>query len=133
MHGTWYINNPRGRRGMCKESISQLKLWVRTRLKRGILDTSETVWHLLATGWWFSPGIPVSSTNKTDRQNIAEILLKVEKDSKKIKYSISLIFVFWPTLFKTNNASIVRNLLRKCHYNQTNNKSSIKTRIILHT
>jgi hypothetical protein len=29
------------------------------------------------TGWWFSPGTPVSSTNKTDRHNIAEILLKV--------------------------------------------------------
>jgi hypothetical protein len=28
-------------------------------------------------GWWFSPGILVSSTNKTDRHNIAEILLKV--------------------------------------------------------
>jgi hypothetical protein len=26
---------------------------------------------------WFSPGIPVSSTNKTDRHGIADILLKV--------------------------------------------------------
>ena len=31
----------------------------------------------LATGWWFSPGSLVSSTNKTDRHDIAEILLKV--------------------------------------------------------
>ena len=31
----------------------------------------------LATGRWFSPGIPVSSINKTDRQDITEILLKV--------------------------------------------------------
>jgi hypothetical protein len=29
------------------------------------------------TGQWFSPGTPVSSTNKTDRHDIAEILLKV--------------------------------------------------------
>jgi hypothetical protein len=29
------------------------------------------------TGWWFSPGTPVSSTNKTDRYDITEILLKV--------------------------------------------------------
>ena len=29
------------------------------------------------TGRWFSLGTPVSSTNKTDRHNIAEILLKV--------------------------------------------------------
>jgi hypothetical protein len=26
---------------------------------------------------WFSPSTPVSSTNKTDRRDIAEILLKV--------------------------------------------------------
>jgi hypothetical protein len=29
------------------------------------------------TGRWFSPGTPVSSTNKTDHHYIAEILLKV--------------------------------------------------------
>ena len=28
-------------------------------------------------GQWFSPGSPVSSTNKTDRHDITEILLKV--------------------------------------------------------
>jgi hypothetical protein len=31
----------------------------------------------LAAGRWFSPGTPVSSTNKTDRHYITEILLKV--------------------------------------------------------
>ena len=31
----------------------------------------------LATGLWFSPGTPVSSTNKTGRHDITEILLKV--------------------------------------------------------
>ena len=30
-----------------------------------------------ATGRWFSPGTPVSSTNITDRHDITEILLKV--------------------------------------------------------
>jgi hypothetical protein len=29
------------------------------------------------TGEWFSPGPPVSSTNKTDHHDITEILLKV--------------------------------------------------------
>ena len=33
-------------------------------------------WYNLS-GRWFSPGTPVSSTNKTDRHDIAEILLKV--------------------------------------------------------
>jgi hypothetical protein len=32
----------------------------------------------LATGQWFSPGPPVSSTNKTDRHDITEILFKVK-------------------------------------------------------
>ena len=30
-----------------------------------------------AEGWWFSPGSPVSSSNKTDRHYITEIVLKV--------------------------------------------------------
>jgi hypothetical protein len=32
---------------------------------------------LLAQGRWFSPGTPASSTTKTGRHDIAEILLKV--------------------------------------------------------
>jgi hypothetical protein len=35
------------------------------------------------TGLWFSPGTPVSSTNKTDRQEITEILLKVALNTIK--------------------------------------------------
>ena len=37
----------------------------------------DKVCQLLATDRWFSPGTPVSSTNKTDRHDITEILLKV--------------------------------------------------------
>ena len=37
----------------------------------------DKVCHWLATGRWFSPGTPVSSTNKTDRHDIAKILLKI--------------------------------------------------------
>ena len=32
---------------------------------------------VIAADRWFSPDIPVSSTNKTDRHDITEILLKV--------------------------------------------------------
>jgi hypothetical protein len=35
----------------------------------------DKVCHL--TGQWFSPDSPVSSTNKTDRHNVTEIVLKV--------------------------------------------------------
>jgi hypothetical protein len=40
---------------------------------------------LLAHGWWFSPGTPASSTTKTGRHDIAEILLKVALKQTKIK------------------------------------------------
>jgi hypothetical protein len=44
---------------------------------RGVPDTTVcyTICQLLATGRWFTPGNPVSSTNKTDRHDIAEIVL----------------------------------------------------------
>ena len=57
--------------------------WVRVRLcklQKGctrLADASDKVYQLLAHGQWFSPGTPVSSTSKTGRHDIAEILLKV--------------------------------------------------------
>ena len=50
---------------------------------------SDKVYQLLAHGRWFSPGTPVSSTAKTGRNDIAEILLKVAliyQKSKSIIY-----------------------------------------------
>jgi hypothetical protein len=38
---------------------------------------------LLAHGQWFSPGTPASSTTKTGRHDIAEILLKVALKHQK--------------------------------------------------
>ena len=43
---------------------------------------SDKVYQLLAHGRWFSPGIPASSTTKTGRHDIAEILLKVALNTK---------------------------------------------------
>jgi hypothetical protein len=40
-------------------------------------ENSNVVCQWLATGQWFSPGAPVSTTNKTDHLDITEILLKV--------------------------------------------------------
>jgi hypothetical protein len=37
----------------------------------------------LTTGLWFSPGTLVSSTNKTDRHDITEILWKVDLNTIK--------------------------------------------------
>jgi hypothetical protein len=45
----------------------------------GVLKTTlcDKVCQWRVAGRWFSPGTPVSSTNKTDRHDIVEILLKV--------------------------------------------------------
>jgi hypothetical protein len=43
---------------------------------------SDKVYQLLAQGRWFSPGTPTSSTTKSGRHDIAEILLKVVLNSK---------------------------------------------------
>jgi len=57
--------------------------WVRARFcklqKRctRFAAASDKVYQLLAHGRWFSPGTPASSTIKTGRHDIAEILLKV--------------------------------------------------------
>jgi len=47
--------------------------------QRGVLDTTlcDKVCQWLVAGGWFSPGTPVSCTNKTNHHDIAEILLKV--------------------------------------------------------
>ena len=46
---------------------------------------SDKVYQLLGHGWWISPSAPVSSTTKTGRHDITEILLKVAL-SKKINH-----------------------------------------------
>jgi hypothetical protein len=54
-------------------------IW-RVNYKKGctrLTATSDKVSQLLAHGRWFSPGTPPSSTTKTGRHDIAEILLKV--------------------------------------------------------
>ena len=50
------------------------------RSLRGVLDTTvcDKVCQWLPTDGLFSPDTPVSSINKADRHDIAEILLKVE-------------------------------------------------------
>jgi hypothetical protein len=57
--------------------------WVRVqlcKLQKGctrLAAASDNVYQLLAHGRWLSPGTPASSTTKTGRHDIAEILLKV--------------------------------------------------------
>ena len=50
---------------------------------RGVLDTTlcDKVCQWLVKGQWFSLGTPASSTNTTDRHDVAEMLLKVALDT----------------------------------------------------
>ena len=80
--------------------------WVRARLcklQKGCTRLApDKVWKLLVHGRWFFPGTPASSTTKTGRHDIAEILLKVALSTKHSnsnsnsfwKYSDSVPFVF---------------------------------------
>jgi hypothetical protein len=43
------------------------------------------------SGRWFSPGIPVSPTNKTDRHDITEILLKEALITVNLSLSLNQI------------------------------------------
>jgi hypothetical protein len=54
--------------------------------KNRLAAASDKVYQLLAHSRWFSPGTPASSTTKTGRHDIADILLKVALNTKiKIK------------------------------------------------
>ena len=62
---------------------------IRPRLETGVLKgctrlaaAMDKDYQLLAHGRWFSPGTPASSTTKTGRHDIAEILLKVTLNTK---------------------------------------------------
>jgi hypothetical protein len=64
-------------------------VWVRARfckLQKGCIRpaaASDKVYQLLAHDRWFSSGIPASSTTKTGRHDIAEILLKMALKHQK--------------------------------------------------
>jgi hypothetical protein len=50
------------------------------KLQKGctrLAAASDKIYQLLTHGQWFSPDTPASSTTKTGRHDIAEILLKV--------------------------------------------------------
>ena len=75
--------------------------WVRAWLcklhKRvhSLAAASDKTYQLLAHGRWFSPGTPASSTTKTGRHDIAEILLKVALNTKnQIKsFMVTVLYI----------------------------------------
>ena len=57
--------------------------WVRISIRARCTALCDKVCQWLSTGRWFSPGPPVSPTNRTDSHDITEILLKVVLNSIK--------------------------------------------------
>jgi hypothetical protein len=89
-------------------------VWVRARLcKLRLVAASDTIYQLLAHGRWFSPDTPSSSTTKTVRHDIAEILLKVALNTiKSINQSINLGFTdsdYLP-LVSSNSSYYIRHI-----------------------
>ena len=62
---------------LCNQFPLPLKLWVRIPLRQDVPHVT-LCYKVCPVTCWFSPCTPVSSANKTDRQDIAEIMLKVE-------------------------------------------------------
>ena len=62
---------------LCNQCLSPLIFWVRISIKARCTRLCDKVCQWLTTPRWFSPGRPVSYTNKTDRHDITEIALKV--------------------------------------------------------
>ena len=90
-YGSWIYNY------VCNQCLSPLTLWVRIPFRWDILDTTlcDKICQWLAACQWFSPGTPISSTNTTDRHDVAEILFKVALDT--ITHLIST-FVILPLI-----------------------------------
>ena len=81
--------------------------WVRARLCKlpkgctRLSAASDKVYQLLAHGRWFSPGIPASSSTKTGRHDISEILLKVALSTINQIKSINLLVIVLSVLLFT--------------------------------
>jgi hypothetical protein len=85
MRKLWHMRN------MAISSGTGLKLFLKTA-------RCNKVCQWLAAGRWFSPGTPVSSTNKTYRHDITEILLKVTLKTVILTLSPLLDMVSFPTV-----------------------------------
>ena len=88
--GTKTNKDPGGSMSLPNKSYKPITntAWVRARLSKlqkgstRLLTASDKVYQLLVHGKWFSPGTRASSTTKTVRHDIAEILQKVSLNTK---------------------------------------------------
>ena len=70
-YGRWIKNY------LCNQCLSPPMLGVRISIRARRTTLCDQVYQWLATCRWFSPGLPVSATNKAECHDITDILLKV--------------------------------------------------------
>jgi hypothetical protein len=63
-------------------------MFTNSKLSKSVIFCKHVI-LVLVTGQWFSPNTPVSSTIKTDHQDVTEILLKVALNTKNQNLMIS--------------------------------------------
>jgi hypothetical protein len=101
----------------------------------GVLDTTlcDKVCELLVTGQWFSLDPLVSSTSKTDRHNIAEIMLKVALNT--IKPNKNLSISLRDTFMIINGMTMILKIISQCdtHYDTKNNNIILNVSTIVIT
>ena len=109
-YGSWIYNY------LCNQCLSPPTFLFRIPLRRGVLDTTlgDKVCQWLAAGRWVIPGTPVSSTNKTDRHDITEILLKVMLNTWTKWTNLSTLK--GSNTYKNVEKNIILESSRKCVY-----------------
>ena len=105
----------RGRRGRDRMVVGFTTTYA---IRARCTTLCDKVCQLFATGQWFSPGPPVSSTNKTDHHNITGILLKVALSiiepqkfvfilQCKTKMTVVVLIVFKGVLYQVSTCTVV--------------------------
>jgi hypothetical protein len=91
-YGSWIYNY------LCNQCLSPLMLWVWISIRARCTTLCDKVCQWLATGLWFSPDTPISSTNKTERHDVTEILfnmaLNTIKQTNKHSNIVSYFILF---------------------------------------
>jgi hypothetical protein len=99
-------------------------LWVRISIRARCTALCDKVCQWLVTGRWFSPGTPISSTNRIDRHDIAEILLKVALNTIKQTNNLRTSYAYYvtkkhPRCLRTQDQNLQKpNYILKCPPNE---------------
>jgi hypothetical protein len=87
------------------------------------IDENQCLNFLLM--WWFSPGTPVSSTNKTDCDDITEILLKVALNTLNLNLRTPYYLIHSCLPDRENNSTNINKTNTTTHIKSLNTKKTM--------